>query len=168
MKDIKAKVGNIGARLKINGINWAVVVYLLADNTVLFVEDEEEFQKVVEEFYSVYTKRKLKVNARKSKVMVFERREVKMVDLNTFYKVSMPAVDRCEDVLRGEKLEEVKDFKYLGTVLYKHGQMEEVRGKIVKCRRIIRSLAKVMRRKNVSMEVKKGFRNSILLTTLTY
>ena len=35
----------------------------------------------------------------------------------------MPAVGRCEIVL-GEKMEEVKEFKYLGTVLCKYGEME--------------------------------------------
>ena len=49
---------------------------LFADDTVLFAEREEEFQRVMDEFYSVYTRRKLKVIAGKSKVMVFERREV--------------------------------------------------------------------------------------------
>lgn len=41
----------------------------------------------------------------------------------------MSVVGRCEKVLVGERKEEVKEFKYLRTVLYKHGEMEgEVRG----------------------------------------
>ena len=43
--------------------------------TLLFTESEEEFKRVVDEFYSVCTRRKLKVNAGKCKVMVVERRE---------------------------------------------------------------------------------------------
>ena len=42
------------------------------------------------------------VNAEKSKVMVFERREVQVVDFNTPYKVSVSAVRRCEVVLGGK------------------------------------------------------------------
>ena len=49
---------------------------------------------MVDEFYSVCTRRKLKVNAGKRKVLVIERR----VD-NTFYRMSVPAVGRCEVVL---------------------------------------------------------------------
>ena len=45
-----------------------------------------------------------------------------MVDFNTSYRMSVPAVGRCEVVL-GEKME-VKEFKYLGTVLCKHRERE--------------------------------------------
>ena len=63
-------------------------------------------------------KRKLKVNAGKSKVRIFKKkREVEVVDFNTPYRVSVPAVGRCEVVLVGKRMKEVKEFKYLGTVL---------------------------------------------------
>ncbi len=38
------------------------------------------------EFYSVCKRRKLKVNAGKSKVMVFEKREEEVIDFNTVYR----------------------------------------------------------------------------------
>ena len=41
---------------------------------------------------SVCTRRKLKVNVGKSKMMVFERREVEVVDFNTPYRMSVPKV----------------------------------------------------------------------------
>ena len=50
------------------------MAYLLTDDTVLFAESEKELQRVVDEFSSCL-KRKLKINCRKSKVMVFERRK---------------------------------------------------------------------------------------------
>ena len=50
------------------------------------------------------------MNAGKSKVMVFQRREVEVVDFNTPYWMSVPAIGRCEVVL-GEKVEEVKEFR---------------------------------------------------------
>ena len=40
MREMKAKVGNIGARLKMNGNGWAVVACLFADDTVLFAESK--------------------------------------------------------------------------------------------------------------------------------
>ena len=42
MREMKAKVGNVGTRLKMNGIWWAVVACLFAADTVLFVESVEE------------------------------------------------------------------------------------------------------------------------------
>ncbi len=65
-------------------------------------------------------------------------------------------------------MEVVKEFKYLGTVLSKLGEMEEVRERAVKGKNIIGYLARVMKRRNVSMEVKRGLRNSIFLLTLMY
>ena len=60
-------------------------------------------------------------------------------------------------------------IKYLGTVLSKHGDMEgEVRERVMKGRSAIGSLERVMKGRNVSMEIKRGLRNSILLPTLTY
>ncbi len=76
--------------------------------------------EVVNEFYSVCKRRKLKVNAGKSKMMLFKRREEEVVDFNIAYRVRLPAVVKCRVMLRSEKMEEVSEFKYLGTVLCKH------------------------------------------------
>ncbi len=72
MREMKYKVVNAGAKL--NGEVWFVVTCLFVDDTVLLAESEGDFHRVVNEFYSVCKKRKLKVNTGKSKVMVFERR----------------------------------------------------------------------------------------------
>ncbi len=40
------------------------------------------------------------------------------------YRLSGPVDDRCEIVMGGERMEVVKQFKYLGTVLSKLGEME--------------------------------------------
>ncbi len=61
-------------------------------------ESEGDLQRVVNELYSVCKRRKLKVNAGKSKVMVFRRREEEVVDFNTAYSlrgavVSTPAYE---------------------------------------------------------------------------
>ncbi len=85
--------------------------------TVLLAESVRELQRAVDEFYSVCLRRKLKVNVGKSKVVVFERNEAEVCDFRTPYRVSVPAAGGCEVVLGGERTEEVKEFKYLGTVL---------------------------------------------------
>ncbi len=91
---------------------------------MLLAESEEDLQRVVNEFYSVHKRRKLKVNAGKSKVILFERREVEVVDCITAYRVRLPAVARCGVMLGREKMGEVSEFKYLEAVLCKHGGME--------------------------------------------
>ncbi len=49
----------------------------------------------------------LRLNAGKSKLMVFERREVEVVDFHTAYRVRLPAVARCRVMLGSEKMKEV-------------------------------------------------------------
>ncbi len=64
---------NAGPKLRLNGEVGSVVTWLFAEDAVLPAESEEDLQRVVNEFYSVCKRRKLKVNVGKSKVMVFER-----------------------------------------------------------------------------------------------
>ncbi len=103
--------------MRLNEEVWSVVTCLYADDTVLLVESEGDLQRVVNEFYSVCKKRKLMVNAGKSMVMVFERREEEVVEFNTANRVRLPAVARCRIMLRSEKIQEVSEFEYLGTAL---------------------------------------------------
>ncbi|KAK3893161.1 hypothetical protein Pcinc_003002 [Petrolisthes cinctipes] len=169
MREVKAKVNGLGVKLRLNEANWSLVASLFADDTVLMAESERNLQRVVDEFQSVCKRRKLKVNVGKSKVMVFERAETEVIDFATPYRVAVPTGTKCEITLRGERMEEVKEFKYLGTVMCKHGSMEgEIRERAVKGRQVIGSLGRIMKGRSVSMEVKRGLRNSIILPTLTY
>ncbi len=64
---------DLGARLNVRSMEQHLVAGLYADDTVLLVESEGMLQRIVDEFDRICKRRKLKVNARKSKVMVFER-----------------------------------------------------------------------------------------------
>ncbi len=59
-----------------------MVARLFADDTVLLTDSERELQKVIDGFYRVCVRRKLGVNAGICKVMVFEREEVKVLDVS--------------------------------------------------------------------------------------
>ncbi len=109
-----------------------VTACLFVDDTLLLAESERKLQRVVDQFHNVCNRRKLSVNAGKSNVMVFERREVVVLDFRNLYRVSVPVDERCEIVMGRERMEVVKEFKYLGTVLSTHGEMEEVRKRVVK------------------------------------
>ena len=75
MRKRKTKGVNVGARLKRNGMGWAVVACLFAGDTMLFVESEEEFYSMVDEFYCVSMRRKLKMNAEKNKMISFDKKK---------------------------------------------------------------------------------------------
>ncbi len=65
-------VWDLGARLIVR-VGQPLVAGLYVDHTVLLVESEGMFQRIADEFDKVCKRRMLKVNAGKSKVMVFER-----------------------------------------------------------------------------------------------
>ncbi len=83
---------------------------MFVDDTVFLAEKERELQRVVDQFHTVCS-RKLRVNTGKSKVMVFERREIEVVDFEIPYRVSVPVDEMCEIVMGGERMGVVKEFK---------------------------------------------------------
>ncbi len=85
-----------------------MVACLFAEDTVLLAESERELQRVVDEFYNVCVRRNLKVNVGKSKLMVFEMKEVEVVDFSNPYRVGVPVAGKCEVDLGRERMEEVK------------------------------------------------------------
>ncbi len=72
--------------------------------TMLLAESEGNLQRVVNQFYSVCKRRKLKVNAGKSKVKAFERKEEEVIGFNIAFRVRLPAVTRCRIMLGSEKM----------------------------------------------------------------
>ncbi len=52
MRENKDNVGNVGTRLKVNGVDWSIVACLFVDDTVLLSESERELQRVVDEYCS--------------------------------------------------------------------------------------------------------------------
>ena len=82
---------------------------LFTNDTVLLSEDKWELQGLVNEFGRVCTKRNIKVNVKKSKVMVFERNEA----------------TECGLRLDGGEMENVRVFNYFCSVLNKDGSLED-------------------------------------------
>ncbi len=69
--------------MKLNEVGWSVAICLFADDTVLLAGSEIERQAVIGQFNSVCVRRKLRVNAGKSKGMMFERKEAEALDIFT-------------------------------------------------------------------------------------
>ncbi len=78
IREMKVVVRDLGARINVRGVEQPVVVGLYADDTVLLAESEGMFQRIVlDEFDRVCKRRKLKVSAGKSKVVVSREQESK-------------------------------------------------------------------------------------------
>ena len=56
-----------------NGREWKVGQLLFADDIALVADSREKLRRMIESFARVCTRRKLKVNVGKSKVVVYER-----------------------------------------------------------------------------------------------
>ncbi len=66
-------------------------------------------------------------------------------------------------------MEENNEFKYLGSVMWKHGGTEgETRERTLQGRKVVGSLGRIMKGESVSMEVKRDLRNTVIVPTLTY
>ena len=98
MKEVKMGMGRRGLRLLGDRRKWRLPDLLYADDLFLCSESEEDLREMVGWFAEVCRRRKPKINASKSKVMVLNQREGLKCEVN---------VDRIP-------LEHVSEFKYLG------------------------------------------------------
>ncbi len=87
---------------------------------------------------------------------MFKRNKSEGVDFACPYRVRGECPKEFEISLSSEKMEEVHKFKYLGSIMSKHGSMEgETRERAVQGREEVGSLGRMMKERTVSMEVKK-------------
>ncbi len=91
---------------------------------MLIAESESDLQNLVNVFDSVCKRRKLKVNVNKSQVMVCEWSRSEVMDFVCPYRVGIECEKERKIILNGEEMEEINEFKYLGSVMCKHGGTE--------------------------------------------
>ncbi len=89
---MKTREGDLGTRLTVGGMEQPMVAYLFADDTVLLVESESILQRVVDEFDTIYKRRKWKVNVGNSKIMVFERAKDEVISFAKQYQVRIECI----------------------------------------------------------------------------
>ncbi len=80
-----------------------MVAGLYADDTVLLTESEGMLQRIVDEFDRICKRRKLKVNAGKSKIMVFETAREQTINFVKPYRVGSEAIHGCK-IWLGQKM----------------------------------------------------------------
>ena len=110
VREVNARAPGRGLKLVHGNDNeWELNQLLFADDTVVVADSERKLCQLVTEFGRVCERRKLRVNVGKSKVMRCTRNEDGAI-LNV--------------MLNGEALEEVDQFKYLGSVIAANGGVE--------------------------------------------
>ena len=124
-----------------NDNEWELNQLLFADDTVVVADSGRKLCQLVTEFGRVCERRKLRVNVGKSKVMKCTRNEDGA---------------RLNVMLNGEALEEVDQFKYLGSVIAANGGVEaDVRHRVNEGCKVLGALKGVMKNRGLGMNVKK-------------
>ena len=115
---------------------------------------EKKLCQLVTEFGRVCERRKLRVNVDKSKVMRCTRNEDGA---------------RLNVMLNGEALEEVDQFKYLGSVIAANGGVEsDVRHRVNEGCKVLGALKGVMKNRGLGMNVKKVLYEKVVVPTVMY
>ncbi len=157
IREMKVGVRDLCARLNMRGVEQPVVAGLYADDRMLLAESEGMLQRIVDEFDRVCKRRKVNVNAGKSKMMVFKRAREQTINVAKPYRVGSEAIFGCKMWLGKEKMEKVNEFKYLGKILCKYGSMEgEIRERTVKGRQVMGKENEEIRKKEKINKVKRG------------
>ena len=155
VRDVNARV--LGRGLELVGDDdhaWELNQLLFADDTVFVADSEEKLQRLVTEFGRVCERRKLRINVGKSKVMKCSR------DMDGA---------RMNVDLNGEVLEQVNEFKYLGSVVAANGGVEaDVSHRISEGSKVLGAMKGVMRNRGLGMGTKKVLYERVIVPTVTY
>ena len=155
VREVNARVLGRGLKLTDSNENeWEMNQLLFADDTVVVADSEEKLCQLVSEFGRVCKRRKLKVNVGKSKVMRCRRREDDT---------------RLNVMLDGEVLEEVDQFKYLGSIISANGGVEaDVSHRVSEGSKVLGAVNGVIRNRGLGMNVKKVLYEKVIVPTVTY
>ena len=127
---------------------------LFADDIVLFTTDPHSLQTQLDKIYTYSSRWSLKINTKKTKVCIFEKRK---------------QVNRFEWVINGDKLEKVDSFCYLGILFHHTGNLKHaIKALSDQALNAYSNLLKIFYK--VSMDVKTKFSlfDSLILPILLY
>ena len=149
VREVNARVLGRGLKLVDGNENeWELNQLLFADDTVVVADSERKLCQLVTEFGRVCERRKLRVNVGKSKVM---------------------RCTRLNAMLNGEALEEVDQFKYLGSVIAANGGVEaDVRHRVNEGCKVLGALKGVMKNRGLGMNIKKVLYEKVAVPTVIY
>ena len=155
VREVNGRVGGHGLRLLDGNENdWEINQLLFADDTVVVADSERKLCQLVTEFGRVCERRKLRVNVGKSKVMRCTRNGAGV---------------RLNVTLNGEVLEEVDQFKYLGSVIAANGGVEaDVRNRVNEGCKVLGAMKGIIGNRGVNMNVKRVLHERVIVPTVTY
>ena len=134
---------SIGGRLITN--------FRFADNIVVNAEEEEEAGVLIDRLDRTATRYKMEIGPDKTKVMT-----------------NNPNGFQREIKIKGQRLEEVENFKYLGAVISNEGSKPEILSRIAQTTAALSRLKIKWRDKNISLASKVKLLRTLILSTFLY
>ena len=134
---------SIGGRLITN--------FRFADDIVVNVEEEEEAGVLVDRLDRTTTRYKMEIGPDKTKVMT-----------------NKPNGFQREIKVKGQSLEEVENFKYLGAIISNEGSKPDNLSRIAQTTTAISRLKIIWRDKNISLASKVQLMRTLILSTFLY
>ena len=134
---------SIGGRLITN--------FRFADDIVVNAEEEEEAGVLIDRLDRTTTRYKMEIGPDKTKVMT-----------------NNPNGFQTEIKIKGQRLEEVENFKYLGAIISNEGSKPEILSRIAQTTAALSRLKIIWRDKNISLASKVKLMRTRILSTFLY
>ena len=134
---------SIGGRLITN--------FRFADDIVVNAEEEEEAGVLIDRLDRTTTRYKMEIGPDKTKVMT-----------------NNPNGFQREIKIKGQRLEEVENFKYLGAIISNEGSKPEILSRIAQTTAVLSRLKIIWRDKNISLASKVKLMRTLILSTFLY
>ena len=135
--------------VKVNGININNIRF--ADDTALVAEEEKDLQKLINKITETCRQYGMALNVKKTKIMVIDKKN--SIASNIYAE--------------GEKLEQVKKYKYLGSWITENGKcLEEVKNRIGQAKTEFWNCKEFLR-SNLNLKLKLRLLRSYIFSTVT-
>ena len=134
---------SIGGRLIIN--------FRFADDIVVNAKEEEEAGVLVDRLNRTTTRYKMEIGLDKTKVMT-----------------NNPNGFQREIMIKGQRLEEVENFKYLGAIISNEGSKSDILSRTAQTTEALSRLKIIWRDKNISLASKVKLMRTLTLSTFLY
>ena len=149
-----------GVKLRKKEGEWEVSILLFADDAVLVSDSVEGLSELVKEFERCCVDKGLKVNAKKSKVMVMR---AKKRDSDS------EEDERVRVMGGGEILEKTDVYRYLGVDIGKKWGMEEdIQHRMREVRRMLGGLSEIWKKGGLTRSIKVIMFESIVVPVVLY
>ena len=135
----------------VSASNYDITNFCVADDTVVNAEEEEEAGVLVDRLDTTTTRYKKEIGPGKTKVMT-----------------NNPNGFQREDQIKGQRLEKVKNFEYLGALIFNEGSKPAILSSIAQTTAAHSRLKIIWRDKKISFASNVMLMRTLILSTFLY